>query len=629
MEIERVVEILQENKGVGSGYFISSRLVLTARHVVTPTEPGAPCFVHPIAAVDAATLPLDQRNRPRRLAARVAWLASSDPLVDLAILELADGEAAPAFRSEPVPLGRAPADCGRLACEGRGFPAAAGVDDRYIEGALSWSHVPNRFDIDLLSMTPQLAARWGGMSGSPIFVGELLVGVVSRVDGNWIGGKLEATPVERLEKDPSLSRFLAERALELDFHLACRSRLAPGWLAPTHLAALLLLLAQEPPPKEILRQLYRICLPPTAAQRSGGSLRSMVEHLADMPPPADGGPPPLCRFIREIADRGPALRPGLAEWLRKIGAGRHDLALDAPAPGRPKEHIFYVVVMLGAQEAPLDDAAEACTQTGRCASIRVFKDDDLQPLNEYDWESDIPVASDSVRAALAATLTKLNVWLSNRKDQSLRDGVLQFHIEFCLPHALLAEAFDEWPIPHKGSRQIPVGALHPVALRDIERTVDLDSRRLWADRWERLRQHPPLLGEEPFWVHDRENMSVDQLGEALREPEDDVESPFCIGLGFALEADWLGPGDRDFLFAAWDAGLPAAVWFRAPPQDAGAVDALWRELTRGALMQELPRRLQEERAKAHKDGRALGVGLVWDDPGHVHYCTDAFEGHET
>ncbi|MBG0811126.1 trypsin-like peptidase domain-containing protein [Methylosinus sp. H3A] len=640
MQIARVVEILRENKSIGSGYLITPHLVLTARHVVSPEREGARWLVHPIAGVDSARLPLHQRKRPRALAARVAW-RSPHEAVDLAILELADGETAPELPAEPVTLGRAPHDCGSLPCVGHGFPSAAGADDRRVEGLLSWSFVPNRFDLDVSTKGPEVVKRWGGMSGAAIFVGDILVGVVSKVDPNWREGKLEATPVEHLDvandvenREPpsSLALYLKDRGLRLAFVSACATRLAQGWLAPARLAALVLLLDSEELPKDLLQQLYRSCLPASAALRGERSLRSVVAHLAEMPLPADGGPPPLCRLVREIADRRPALAPALENWLQRIKEDHPDIALAAPAVGTPADHNFYVAVVLDKSANSLDDAQGREKRIERLAHIRIFKDDGVMPL-PGGWDAESPVSLEELREALLAQLNELLAQLAKPKRHA-RDvgggrGVVQIIVEFCLPHALLAEPFDEWPIPCEFDEPEPLGAVYPVVLRDIDRTTQLRSRQRWAERWERLRQIPPLRGEDPYWVSERDNMSVRQLFDKLVAPEDGAEPPFCIGLGFPADADWLRPGNRDFLCAAWSAGLPAAVWFRAPPGVPGEAGRLWRSLMDSARMDELPRRLREEREKAHRGNRNIGVSLVWDDPEQIRYCVEGYEGSET
>ena len=71
MDRKRVVELTFGRLSRGSGYLLTDRHVLTARHVVKPDELGAPCDVFPLLA--------DKRS------GAAAWLSEQS---DLAIIEV-------------------------------------------------------------------------------------------------------------------------------------------------------------------------------------------------------------------------------------------------------------------------------------------------------------------------------------------------------------------------------------------------------------------------------------------------------------------------------------------------------------------------------------------------------------
>jgi hypothetical protein len=606
MEAARVVEILLDSESVGSCYLITSRHVLTAGHVAAAGGDRARWAVRPAEAVDSATKPLHRRRRPRAQGADVIWRSKR---VDLAVLALA--KSVTGLPNQPVELARVSPDMVKLDCAARGFPQAAGAEDRLVAGGIAWavSAEPLRFDVNVENIRPEELEGWGGLSGAAVFVGAALVAVAAKADGNWGNGSLEATPVEYLESEKELTRYFEGQGLALRFVALGETRRAvDAGCARARLGELVELVDRRALPQDLLRQLYCSSLPPTAAPRSGGSLRAALAHLADLPPPVDGGPPPLWRLLREIAERLPDLRPGVETWLQKVGLGAFDIASDGSAAPRP--HHYYVAVELSAETSPLGPGPNGEPRLGRIAHIRVFKDEDIQPLAD-GWDPEGPVSLEEVRQALIARLDALQQELSYVGGDT---GAVVIVVEFCVPHALLAEPFDEWLVPGEFGAQQPLGVVYLSVLRDIERPPLWSVRRLWSERWKRLWQTPRPLGGEPYWVRTRQSFSPRQLYDALSGPE--AEPQLCIALGFAADAEWLGPGDRDFLFAAWHAGLPAAVWFRSPRAGAEP-DAHWSRLMTGALMHELPRRLWELRRAAHRGEQAFGVSLVWDDPGRI------------
>ena len=210
MEPRCVVEILQNGKSRGSGYIITPRHVLTARHVAKPSDVGTKCMVHPLRGiVGQPTVPADEQ-RPQAISAKVGWVSD---LHDLALIEII-GE--PFALSRTVAFGSIPHDGHHRQIVGSGFPEAAGADDRTIVGTLIWVETsPSRFDVDTISSIPRHWTKWRGFSGTAIFADNLLVGVVRSVKKDWGGGVLEATPAAWMLDDPSFRAYLEESSFSL------------------------------------------------------------------------------------------------------------------------------------------------------------------------------------------------------------------------------------------------------------------------------------------------------------------------------------------------------------------------------------------------------------------------------
>lgn len=285
-------------------------------------------------------------------------------------------------------------------------------------------------------------------------------------------------------------------------------------------------------------------------------------------------------------------------------------APDAP----PKPHRYFVAVVLDADAVML----EGGSGLGRIASIRVWKEGETQPL-QGGWDPDRPVTLDQVRVELVRQLEILQERIAQ---DSAGRGATEIIVEFCLPHALLAEPVDEWPVIDVWDKQQPLGAAYPVVLRDRERRAGnlLDQR--WLERWSRLEQQPPLSIEQLYWLEEREG-DARNLFDMLVQPAV-AEPHVCIGLCFTVAEEWLRVQPRqDILSAAWLAGLPAAIWFRTPPGSPLDVKRVFGDLMKGTLIRELPRRLWNLRRGAGGDApahhRRIDISLVWDDPKRIPY----------
>jgi len=94
MQYPRVVEVLADGDSVGSGYLISPRHVLTARHVA-PGNTAHACSVRPLMRAGAEP---GASKRPAARTARLAWRSDRQ---DLAILRVTGR---PVAGIEPGPI---------------------------------------------------------------------------------------------------------------------------------------------------------------------------------------------------------------------------------------------------------------------------------------------------------------------------------------------------------------------------------------------------------------------------------------------------------------------------------------------------------------------------------------------
>ncbi|MFI0230615.1 trypsin-like peptidase domain-containing protein [Streptomyces sp. NPDC017086] len=204
----RVAEILVqrgENAEYGSGFLISRRLVLTARHLLRPLADG-PGTVDVLLGGAALRLPAD-----------VAW---TSPAQDLALLRL----------REPVPdvplvrFGRLPSGPGSVEVQAIGFPrfarrpelpGLAGRDSFAPGGVLRLgSHLKSGLLDIAITHAPRFPSPagevWKGMSGAAFFTkeGNYLVGVQHQCRTAAGSNTVEAEPVSRALEDPGFREVL-------------------------------------------------------------------------------------------------------------------------------------------------------------------------------------------------------------------------------------------------------------------------------------------------------------------------------------------------------------------------------------------------------------------------------------
>src|SRR5262249_9522063 len=155
----------------GSGYLLSDRLILTAAHVVGSL--GDSCEWRP--AIPAGT------NSPGKAwrGAVVVWTGDD---VDAALLRPPDNEVF-ATGLPPVTFGF-PGGREAVEADAAGFPTAIDQGSRtdilHVEGKVDpFTGVRAMAPIfDIATAAPSEAIGWKGMSGSAVFAGDVLIGVI-------------------------------------------------------------------------------------------------------------------------------------------------------------------------------------------------------------------------------------------------------------------------------------------------------------------------------------------------------------------------------------------------------------------------------------------------------------------
>lgn len=213
---ERVMLVranMADGVSVGSGTLVGPRLVLTAAHVVFD-EDGQPA-------------PRTQVGPPERelFDGRILWPDSYLPgtqveRCDAALLEIADEKWVPP-PLRPARWGRLVGRLAEVFCEAKGFPRVlrdpdGTRDSDHVAGTINpGSHrLAQRYDLDVTSPVPLLPtderapSPWSGMSGAGLFSFGRLIGVLI-IDVEGYVGRLSATPVHRLAKDPQFAGLVA------------------------------------------------------------------------------------------------------------------------------------------------------------------------------------------------------------------------------------------------------------------------------------------------------------------------------------------------------------------------------------------------------------------------------------
>ncbi len=222
MDPERVVEVWVPALGrVGSGYLLTERLVLTSYHVMQGLPAGSPVEVRP----------LEVPQRTQWLTASLSWPAEP---VDVAAAPERDAVLlvidTPGWRPVPLPgavrFGEVTGP-DRVACQGLGFPDAEARPDGRRDTMPVRGHVEPlqarksrmltvHVDAGIVPRHRDAGSGWSGASGTALFCGPLLVGVLAtHRDIADTASVLGAVPFAELAGLPGFRTTLASHGIDL------------------------------------------------------------------------------------------------------------------------------------------------------------------------------------------------------------------------------------------------------------------------------------------------------------------------------------------------------------------------------------------------------------------------------
>ncbi|OLP19387.1 hypothetical protein BST81_06485 [Leptolyngbya sp. 'hensonii'] len=206
MNHKRVIEIHNPHLQCGgTGYLIRDDLILTASHIVDCDE-GAETFydVRLIGEVEEGSLIWREKG------ARLCW---KDRNFDLALLRLIGHR--PRFLDQDdsdIKLGKLGGES--LNAWGYGFPSVQIIQGRQnpepLEGRLSKiaGLKEKQFRLQVTSPIPDNPEEWSGISGTSLFVGSLLVGVITETNKSFREKALWGTPISLLTENQEFCRLI-------------------------------------------------------------------------------------------------------------------------------------------------------------------------------------------------------------------------------------------------------------------------------------------------------------------------------------------------------------------------------------------------------------------------------------
>ena len=200
-------EVGQCEWSCGSGYALGGRLVLTAAHIV--------CRGNRLP--EAVTI--RAVGNPRLLKTKVEWQKCDDHL-DAALLLVVDDDWRPPNGASHVRWGKLVTRQPGVPCEATGFPEVVATPVRrdteqasgtINPGALTKSGLLSiRIDSPPEQVVADETSPWGGMSGSAVFCGELLTGIVVQDPAGFNSRRLVAVSIVNFSTDEEFVGLVAE-----------------------------------------------------------------------------------------------------------------------------------------------------------------------------------------------------------------------------------------------------------------------------------------------------------------------------------------------------------------------------------------------------------------------------------
>jgi hypothetical protein len=202
---ERIAAVFSGGKQ-GSGYLLSQRVVLTARHVIVDDED-----IRVIVPGRASLTRCDIVG---------GWTSEDCDVALLIAYEDLTSE------STTVPWGRTDSLAPVRGCQAIGFPhvqrdGAGMLDTEQLTGTFKpgTGLLSGRYVLDSdhtpPASRPDGGSPWAGMSGAAVFSGEVLMGVVASDPHGWRHGRVEVTAARTLLDNRRLMRILGERGIEV------------------------------------------------------------------------------------------------------------------------------------------------------------------------------------------------------------------------------------------------------------------------------------------------------------------------------------------------------------------------------------------------------------------------------
>ncbi|NTU81172.1 MAG: CHAT domain-containing protein [Chloroflexales bacterium] len=357
--------------------------------------------------------------------------------------------------------------------------------------------------------------------------------------------------------------------------------------------------------------LYGRCRPAVSWEKPLGrgpadTLARVVRQLATAPVLAQLARHPLNELVRQLLAEFPRQTGAVADQLRAWESmARVCLGL-APDPGPAADPPPRPTLVVQLSLAP----GEVAPDLERPETVSVIMDAWLLPQADQPLVTRQGLTLDQAPARFAE--------LEQHARLRARVGPGGLSVEFLLPLELLAYDVDQWPVAFglRRQRPIPVGRVHPVVVRSLDRLLAVEQQTifpLWQQRWQqRLAMRAASLDQALVLIDNPTAYRFDVVQAAVLRRE-------TIML---LQTAPVAEGSEELLAlldTAIAAGLPALLLVRGGcPEPAQTAQLLRAELMR-RLFDALPWLAQEQRIAAASSSNHYGdrLTLLYDDPEHI------------